>query len=115
MLSKSMGFMSGHQSRPASGALRCQTQWLTSYGLEGRALSCRSFCDGLPDHGTSRAGPLEVPMPNLSLPSESRPPAARLGSPDDQSNTEVLANHDYRVPWGNFHMATVMYHRTRQL
>ena len=55
-------------------------------------------------------------MPNLlSLPPTSRPAIARPGSPEDQSGTEVLANHDGQEPWGNFHLATVMFHRARQL
>jgi DNA-directed RNA polymerase subunit K/omega len=47
----------------------------------------------------------------LLLPDVAAPPRV---SPD-QARTEVLANDDGQAPWGAFHLATIMFHRVRQL
>jgi hypothetical protein len=36
------------------------------------------------------------------------------GAPDDDSRTEVLADEGRRA-WGSFHLATLTFHRARQL
>jgi len=36
-------------------------------------------------------------------------------SSDDGSRSEVLASHDGQMPWGNFHLATIMFRRAVQL
>ena len=50
----------------------------------------------------------------LTLLSPPEAAAPRRGA-EDQSTTEVFANSDGQAPWGGFHLATVMFHRARQL
>jgi DNA-directed RNA polymerase subunit K/omega len=45
-------------------------------------------------------------------PQSARPPLKRK---DDGSDSEVLVNSDGQRPWGNFHLATVVFRRALQL
>jgi len=49
-------------------------------------------------------------VPRAATPSLVSPPTS-----GEQSRTEVLANEEGQTPWGSFHLATVMFHRARQL
>lgn len=45
-------------------------------------------------------------------PQSARPPLTRK---DDGSDSEVLAGSEGQQPWGNFHLATVVFRRALQL
>jgi DNA-directed RNA polymerase subunit K/omega len=49
--------------------------------------------------------------------SRHRPPSARapVKRKDDGSDSEVLAGNDGQRPWGNFHLATIVFRRALQL
>ena len=45
----------------------------------------------------------------------SQPARAPLKRTDDGSDSEVLASRDGQQPWGNFHLATIVFRRALQL
>ncbi len=53
-----------------------------------------------------------TPVPRPEATAAGVPPGGVSG---DQARTEVLANDEGQAPWGGFHLATVVFHRVRQL